>query len=122
MKKIQEAVLAMGGHQGKECYSLMCMAIEEALRQQPLMPKMKELTEAVRKKAHKKMATAVSKALERAVADLWQYGDLEVLGRYQHSWKYERPYPKEFIYVVAQHLWDGNREKECLAATSGFGR
>ena len=112
MKRIQEAILSIGGHQGRECYELLCMAIYEALKQQPVMPQMKEIWAAVKKKAYKEKATAVSKALERAVADLWEYGDREVLGTYQRSWGYDKPSPKEFIRVVAQRLWVSGAEVE----------
>ena len=52
-------------------------------------------------------AKSISKALERAVRDLWLYGDREVMAAYRRSWLYDRPGPKEFISVVAARLWDG---------------
>lgn len=112
MKEIQNAILSMGGHQSRECHWLLCLAIYEAREQQPEMPQMKVIWAAVKKKAHKEKATAVSKALERAVADLWESGDRNVLGTYQRSWEYDKPSPKEFIRVVAQHLWDGRTTEE----------
>ena len=116
----------MGGHQGREGYDLLCMAIDEALKQQPVMPQMKVIWAVVKKEAHKeKEATAVPKALERAVADLWENGDRSVLGRYQRSWEYDKPAPKEFIRVVAQRLWDGEvaaEEKGGAVLMSNSGR
>lgn len=107
VKNIQNVILEMGGHQGREGYDLLCMAIFVARKQQPIMPQMKEIWSEVKRMANKETTKAVSKALERAVADLWEDGYREVLSSYQRSWEYDRPAPKEFIRVVAQRLWDG---------------
>ncbi len=116
VKEIQNAIQSMGGHQGQECYWLLCLAVYEAWKEQPRMPQMKEIWAAVKKEAQKETTTAVSKALERAVADLWENGDRKVLGTYQRSWEYEKPSPKDFIRVVAQHLWDGGAKEEKAGA------
>ena len=118
VKKIQDAILEMGGHQGRECYRILSMAVYEAWRRQPEMLQMKEIWAEVRKTAHKRTAAAVSKALERAVADLWEYGDREELRKYQRSWEYDMPSPKEFINVVAQRLWRGEKPRKVQAAAS----
>lgn len=71
---------------------------------------MKEIWAEVQRKGHKNKATAVSKASDRAVADLWGNGDREVLAGYQRGWRYDKPWPKDFIYVVAERLWNKRRE------------
>lgn len=117
MKEIQEAIMWMGGHQGRECYWLLCLAVYEARERWPERPQMKEIWVAVQQKAHKRTATAVSKGLERAVADLWKRGDRERMGIYQRSWEYEAPSPKEFIYVVAECLRERQREEAASKVT-----
>lgn len=81
VKGIQDVIMSMGGWLSKG-------------RHWPLW----------QRKVHKNTATAESKVLEGAVADLWENGDREVLASYQRSWGYEKPEPKEFIYVVMAHL------------------
>lgn len=107
MKRIQDAIFDMGGRQSGEGPGLLCMAIEEAMRCQPVMPQMKVIWADVKRRTGKDTAKAVSKALERAVHDLWLYGDRAVMATYRRSWLYDRPSPKEFISVVAGRLWDG---------------
>lgn len=107
MKEIQDAIMSMGGQPSRECYWLLCLAVYEAKERWPEKPQMKEIWAAVQQKAHKRTATAVSKGLERAMADLWKRGNRETMGTYQRSWEYEAPSPKEFIYVMAEHLWAG---------------
>lgn len=118
VKEIQEAIRKIGGHLGRECYGLLYLAIYDVRERQPERPQMKEIWAVVQKQANKKTATAVSKALERAVADLWESGDRDVLAGYQRSWREEAPPPKEFIFVLAECLWDGKE----TAATSNSAR
>lgn len=107
MKEIRSAILDMGGPQSGEGPGLLCVAIEEAQRYLPLMPQMKVIWTAVRRRTGKPTVWAVSKALERAVDDLWREGDREAMAVYRRAWLYDRPTPKEFIAVMAAHLWDG---------------
>ena len=107
MKDIQDAILDMGGRQSGEGTGLLCMAMEEARRYQPVMPQMKVIWNSLNRRVGKGSAKSISKALERAVRDLWLYGDREVMATYRRSWLYDRPGPKEFISVVAARLWDG---------------
>lgn len=51
------------------------MALGEGVRQYPRVPLMKELWAVVKQESGKKTAAADSKALERAVADLWENGE-----------------------------------------------
>lgn len=124
MKTVEEAIWEIGGHPGRECYQLLRMAVTGAMKQHPRIPQMKELWMVVKKEAHKETTTSVSKALERAVADLCENGDKEILSTYQRSWQYEAPYPREFIRVMAQRLWiewkrEIERSHQILAADSG---
>ncbi len=91
MKDIQDAILDMGGRQSGEGTGLLCMAIEEARRHQPVMPQMKVIWNSLNRRVGKGSAKTVSKALERAVHDLWLYGDREVMATYRRSWLYDRP-------------------------------
>lgn len=118
VKQIQDAIQPMGGHQGKECYQLLYMAIYEARNGLPYHLQMQEIWAAVQTKAHKKTPAAVSKALERAVSDLWEYGDRAVLCSYQSCWGYEKPYPKDFVKVMARYLWDGTSAADITITAS----
>ena len=110
VKEIQEVIVSMGGRLSKDCHWLLYLAIYEARERWLERPQMKEIWAAVQKKAHKNKATAVSKALERAVADLFENGNRKVLCSYRRGWGYDKPTPKEFIYVVAEYLWNKHRE------------
>ena len=110
VKEIQEVIVSMWGRLSKDCHWLLCLAVYEARERWPERPQMKEIWAAVQKKTHKNKATAVSKALERAVADLYENGNREVMCSYQRRWEYERPEPKDFVYVVAEYLWNKRKE------------
>jgi len=110
VKEIQDVIMSMGGQPGKDRHWLLCLAIYEARERWPERLQMKEIWAQVQRKAGKNKATAVSKALDRAVADLWEKGDREVLAGYQRGWRYDKPSPKDFIYVAAEHLWNKRGE------------
>ncbi len=106
MKTIHETIRSFNGHLSQEGFSILCLAIYDARLYQPLAPQMKSIWADIRPKTHKSVS-AIAKALERAVFNLWITGDRDVFASYQRSWGFEPPKPKEFILVMAQALWDG---------------
>ncbi len=106
MKSIQDAIRSFDGKVSSEGFSVLCLAIYEARLYQPFVPQMKVIKINIAAKLHKS-AVATSKALERAVYDLCTTSDKTVLASYQRSWSYEVPKPKEFVFTMAQILWDG---------------
>lgn len=102
MQEIQNAVYSLVGTRGKECYCLLCHAIDIAIAHQPNMPQMKYICEEICKRTGKRTTTAVSRALDRAAKDIWQYGKREALHTY---WIEEQPTAKELIYLIAAKLW-----------------
>lgn len=106
MKQIQAAILEMYGGLSREEFSSLCYAIHEMQVHFPDLPQMKEICCSIKVKTHKSSVGAVSKCLERAIRHIFEYGDREVLGTYQRSWLYERPFPNQFIRTVAIRLLD----------------
>ena len=82
MGRIWETIMSFGGRQGKECYYILCLAIYVVKQYQPERPQMKVVWTEVCHKAKKKDPRNISKALSRAVRDLWTFGDLERLAAY----------------------------------------
>lgn len=106
MKTIHDTIRSFGGRLSPEGFSILCLAIYDARLCQPLVPQMKTIWADLRPQVHKS-TSAVAKALERAVFNLWVTGDRDVFASYQRSWCFEPPKPKEFVAVMAQALWDG---------------
>ena len=42
---------------------------------------------------------------------MWEKGYGKVQAGYQRGWGYEKPTPKELIYVEAEQLWDKGKEE-----------
>ena len=106
MKDIQDAILDMGGRQSGEGTGLLCMAIEEARRYQPVMPQMKVIWNSLNRRVGKGSAKSISKAWSGRSGAC----GCTATGR---SWpptaaagSTTAP-AKEFISVVAARLWDG---------------
>lgn len=72
MKDIQNAIYSIVEARGKECYCILCHAIDVAIDHQPNMPKMHFICNEVRKRTGKRTNEAVSRALNRAAKDIWQ--------------------------------------------------
>ena len=72
MKDVQNAIYSIIETRGKECYCILCHAIDIAIDHQPNMPKMKFICDEVRMRTGKRTSEAVSRALNRAAKDIWQ--------------------------------------------------
>lgn len=105
MSEIENAIMAFGGHCHRDCYYILCMAIcivRECRSERP--PQMKSVWIEICHRTKRRKPASVSRAAARAVSDIWDFGDRELLGLYCHSWVYRQPSPQEFIYVVARKL------------------
>lgn len=117
MKEVKEAVTKISGRRGKKCYYILCCVVEAAIFYQPKEPQMKVLLADVRNTVHHLQAKTISKALSRAVDDIWQYGDRLALQKlFGHS-LIEKPSPKDLVFVLAQHLWAENQQTKEEAGT-----
>ena len=87
---------------GKDCYCILCHAIDVAIEHQPNMPKMQVICNEVRIRTGKRTNEAVSRALNRAAKDIWQNGRRRELRAY---WIEEPPTAKELIALISAKLW-----------------
>lgn len=105
MKEIKDLIMSIGGRLNKECYQILCLAIYYARGYEPVLPQMKVIWADICRDTHKPNTSAVSRALARAVTDIWENGDRALLASYRPGWGIDPPSPKEFIYVMANKLW-----------------
>ena len=75
MKEIKKLVTELSGHRGRECYYILCLAVYVVLIAQPVEPQMKQVWAEVKVRAGKKSPKTVSKAISRAVSDIWENGE-----------------------------------------------
>lgn len=102
MIDVQNAVYSIVETRGRECYCILCHAIDIAIEHQPNMPQMQVLCDEVCARTGKRTASAVSKALNRAAKDIWQNGKRDRLRDY---WIEEAPTAKELICLISARLW-----------------
>ncbi len=107
MVEVKKLVTEVSGRRGNECYYIFCLAVEVALNRQPEEPKMKSICTEVQKILGKKSNDSVSKALSRAVEDIWEHGNIERLQQIFGRPVLEKPTPKDVITVMSQYLWEG---------------
>ena len=108
MKEVQNAIYSIVEKRGKECYCILCHAIDIAIEHQPNMPQMQFICNEVCKRTKKRTAAAVSKALNRATKDIWQNGRRDMLRCY---WIEEAPTAKELICLISAKLWADQQSK-----------
>ena len=75
MKDVQNAVYSIVETRGKECYCILCHAIDVAIEHQPNMPRMQVICNEVRIRTGKRTNEAVSRALNRAAKDIRMAAD-----------------------------------------------
>ena len=102
MKDVQNAVYSIVETRGKECYCILCHAIDVAIEHQPNMPRMQVICNEVRIRTGKRTNEAISRALNRAAKDIWQNGRRRELRAY---WIEEPPTAKELISLISAKLW-----------------
>lgn len=103
MNTIRHIITELSGRRNKECYYVLCCAVEIAYFYAPEEPLMKVILTDVSKKLGKSNTKSVSKALSRAVEDIWDYGDREKLRQIYSREVLDRPTPKELVYRIAEY-------------------
>ena len=107
MREIKEIIARVGGHRNRECYAILSYAVEAAWSYQPQEPKMETIeADVVQMLEHRKGVAAVSRALSRAAADIWEYGDRRALKQIWGGPLREQPTPKELVFRMAEYLWN----------------
>ena len=104
MGKIEEYIMSLGGHQYRTCYRDLCWAIFIEMENMPDSLQMKFIAAEICERTHKRSPASVWRSVARAVEDLWASGDREALVALHNRWKWYRPKPQEFIYVIAWKL------------------
>ena len=107
MKDVQNAIYSIVETRGKECYCILCHAIDVAIAPQPQRPQMQVLCTEVRMRTGTRTNAAVSRALNRAAKDIWQNGRRRELRAY---WIEEVPTAKELISLISAKLWADRQE------------
>ena len=78
MKDIRSTVMQLSGRWGNTCYATLCLAVEAALDLPYGDVQMKHLWSAIHDRTGKS-PQAISRALARAAADVWERGNQELL-------------------------------------------
>ena len=130
MKEIKQIVARISGHRNRECYTILCYAVEAARHYQPQEPKMKViLADVVDMMEEKKELSTLSKALSRVAADIWEHGDHQELWKVFGRQTVDPPTPKELVFRLAEYVWreSGTPEQQIAyrrwqsAAGAGYG-
>ena len=99
---IQRTVTELSGRRGKPCYYVLRLAVEAACGYMPEEPRMGAICAMVQARAD--MSTgAVSKALSRVAADIWDHGNRDKLRQIYGRPVPEPPSPKELVLVLAEY-------------------
>ncbi len=99
---IQRTVTELSGRRGKPCYYVLRLAVEAACGYMPEEPRIGAICAMVQARAD--MSTgAVSKALSRVAADIWDHGNRDKLRQIYGRPVPEPPSPKELVLVLAEY-------------------
>lgn len=104
MKEIKQVVTEISGRRGTAPYYALCCAVEIAIRHQPKEPQMKTLWMEIQAREGGSI-TSISRALSRAVDDIWEHGNRKKLDEIYGHIVVEKPTPKELVFVLAQYMW-----------------
>ena len=106
MNNIEQYIMSFGGHHHRVCFRVLCASIEVAMEYPSELPPMKTLAVEVHQRTPKWKTGAILKSLSRAVENIWDYGNHDVLVSHQPCWHNYKPLPQEFIYIVVAKLRD----------------
>lgn len=107
MKDMRIIVNSISGHSGNDCYSTLTVAAE-CMRDRYLTRP--QVTRAVYPEVAAICGVspeAVAKAVARATADIWDYGDREQLRRIADRQLMDKPSPKELLAMLALYALHG---------------
>ena len=103
MKDVRSTVMQLSGRWGNECYQILCLAVEAARNLPPDDLQMKRVWSEVKNQSGKSTA-AISRALSRAAADIWQRGNREKLSEIFGKTLQTPPTAKELVCALAEYL------------------
>ena len=102
MKDVRSTVMQLSGRWGNSCYNTLCLAVEAA-RELPRGDfQMKHVWSAVREETGKS-PEAISRALARAAADIWERGNRELLMAIFARTLTKAPTAKELVCTLAEY-------------------
>ena len=104
MKKIKELVSLISGNRGRECYYILCCAVEIALAYQPAEPQMKLICVETSKITGKTIRS-IEKSVSRVADDIWRHGNRDALNRIFKTTLTQKPKPKNLICSLSEYLW-----------------
>jgi len=91
---------SIAGHVGNRCYYILALSVKEMQKYYPDRPPvMATIYSAVAKQIGSSVAS-VSKAVGRAVADIWENGDRKALEQIAGRKLVEKPSPKDLLVIL----------------------
>ena len=108
MRAAKALVTRLSGHRNRSCYFVLCCAVEVARQHQPLELPLKNILEEVQQllASESRKPATLSKALSRAVIDLWESGNRAELEKIFGRKILDCPTPREIIYRLAEFIWE----------------
>lgn len=103
MKDIRSTVMQLSGRWGNTCYATLCLAVEAALDLPYGDVQMKHLWSAIHERTGKS-PQAISRALARAAADVWERGNQELLAAIFARTLKKAPTAKELVFTLAEYV------------------
>ena len=103
MKDIRSTVMQLSGRWGNTCYATLCLAVEAALDLPYGDVQMKHLWSAIHERTGKS-PQAISRALARAAADVWERGNQELLEAIFARTLKKAPTAKELVFTLAEYV------------------
>ena len=100
MKDIRSTVMQLSGRWGNTCYATLCLAVEAALDLPYGDVQMKHLWSAIHERTGKS-PQAISRALARAAADVWERGNQELLEAIFARTLKKAPTAKELVFTLS---------------------
>lgn len=97
---IKRTVTELSGRRNMACYYVLCLAVQAARDRLPAEPPMGVICATVQDSTGMS-GGAVSKALSRVTADIWDNGNRDKLRKIYGRPILERPSPKELVFVLA---------------------
>ena len=106
MDELWRAMMELGNRSGKEGYSILYLAVQEAWKHQPKTISMGQLCMGIMKDAGKNSPKTVYRSLVRAVDDIWEgEASRAAASRWCGSVWAEKPTPKDLVFALARSMW-----------------
>lgn len=107
MKNLSQILAELANHGNWEGYGLLHLAIEEAVKSQPLKSNMDALCKQLVELSGKSNPDTIYRSMARAVDDIWNKpSSRPLLREYYHQEVLEKPTPDNFISALALYLWE----------------